>query len=443
MKQVTLLIFLISSALTAADYVPGMIVVRLKPTSRISVAGSALEDLKTHFGASSYSPAKVIPKKGFSVASAKNTTYVFNFEPSANIESKAAEIQSTGQVEFAEPNYLLKPLALPFYGKQPQIDQTDLKYANYIPVSHNIVVAVIDSGIDLNHKDLKNKVLSGKSFFANGGNFPDSDDFTDTFWHGTFVAGLIAGENRDGTGISGINPAAKLLVVRIIDYKGRANQLDASNAIVYAVNSGAQIINLSLSNTAMNTALKEAIDYALKNNVMIFAAVGNDSNATVEYPAAYPGVIAVGSISTANIRSSFSNTGDHVQFVSYGEKIYSAGGAGYIVANGTSFSTPIVAAIASRIWAQKPSRTSAEVLKIMQDSTIDLGPSGRDSEYGYGLISIAKAARAMDIAPIKETIANYPATPFSIFKVHIRLDRELTDSGETIIVPAIQSETPY
>ncbi len=285
--------------------------------------------------------------------------------------------------------------------------------ASVLRAASAITIAVVDTGADLSAPDLRAKAPASFSVVNGTGNVRDRNG------HGTFVASLAAGSVTNGGGIAGFGGDAKLLVVQAGGPEGSFTDIDEAAAIVYAVDHGARIINLSLGGTESSATERRAVEYAASHGVLLVAAIGNeyeDGN-PVEYPAALlqaPGSrgvgglgLSVGASTQRGTRASFSNTGTHLSLAAPGEEVLSAlsshspasvyprfalpgsGGGLYGYSSGTSFAAPQVAGAAALVWAAKPTATAAEVAQILEQSA-----SGRgtwNSSLGYGVIDVAAA----------------------------------------------------
>ena len=196
----------------------------------------------------------------------------------------------------------------------------------------SVVVAVLDTGIDVDHPDLKDKVIQSVNFSKS----PTSDD---VFGHGTHIAGIIAA-NLDNTGMAGIAPNSRLLNVKIADDNGICDVNAVAKGIEWAVNNGAQIINLSLQLSNNSLELDKAIEYAKEKGVIVVAAAGNNLYNQISYPAYYDSTISVTALTSDNKLAPLANIADWVDFAMPGYKIYSTlpdGNYGY--KTGTSFAT--------------------------------------------------------------------------------------------------------
>lgn len=204
-----------------------------------------------------------------------------------------------------------------------------------------IVVAVIDSGVCLDHPDLEGKIGFGWDFVE------DDNSPQDEMGHGCGVAGTIAANVNNQIGIAGVaSPIVEIMPLRVLDKKGIGTQSNIAAAIMFAADRKADIINLSLAGPNPSTALQDAITYANGKGSIIIAAAGNNGSEGAWYPAAYDHVLAVGSIDISNERSSFSNFGTNVDIYAPGRDIYTTSRTGeYETMTGTSFAAPLVSGL--------------------------------------------------------------------------------------------------
>ncbi len=260
-----------------------------------------------------------------------------------------------------------------------------------------VTVAVVDSGVRRTHQDLAGAVLTGTDLVTGSG-----DGSNDQNGHGTHVAGIIAAR-LNGKGIVGAAPAAKILPVRVLDGSGSGYSSDVAEGIIYAADHGAKVINLSLGGSAASQGTRTAIQYAIDRGSVVVAAAGNSGqsgNAPL-YPGAFPEPIAVGAVDSSLRRAAFSNYGPYVDIVAPGDSVVSAWGSGdnaYAWASGTSMATPHVAAAAALAFAANPSYSSAKVRQRLETTANDLGPAGRDDQYGFGIVD-PKNAGAIALPP--------------------------------------------
>jgi thermitase len=209
-----------------------------------------------------------------------------------------------------------------------------------LPAGRSVIVAVIDSGVCLNHPDLQGRLVQGYDFVQN------DNDPSDVFGHGCGVAGVIAANANNGIGIAGVAPNAQIMPLRVLDERGLGSYSNIASAIIYAADNGANIINLSLAGSTNSVILEQAVAYAVSRGIVVIAAAGNFNSPNTFYPAAYPSVIAVGSVDVNLQRSSFSNYGSFVDVYAPGRDILATSMNGdYALNSGTSFAAPIVAGL--------------------------------------------------------------------------------------------------
>lgn len=265
-----------------------------------------------------------------------------------------------------------------------------------------VTVAVIDSGVSGTHELLAGRVAPGRDF----GGLPDRDGQCDRHHHGTAAAGIIAGrDGLEGVALHGIAPEATILPGRItlVDDDDELLQALLPPAITWAVEAGADIINLSLTSPP-NQALEDAIATAVENDVVVVAAIGNvirnDAgdliNEQTPEIAAYPGVIAVAALDEAGKPLESPDTDGRflIDVAAPGSGIWAPmPGGGYARVNGTSFATPIVSGVAALLRSYDPDLTAEQVAERIT-ATADRAPDGRNLEVGYGVVNPYRALTA-------------------------------------------------
>jgi subtilisin family serine protease len=277
----------------------------------------------------------------------------------------------------------------------------------------SVTIAVIDTGADLTAPDLAAKQPATYNVFNQGG------DVRDLHGHGTFVASIAGGSVTNGEGIAGFGGDAKLLIVQGGRADGSFTDVDEAEAVVYAVNQGAKVINLSIGGTETSAVERRALEYAAQHGVLVVAAAGNeyeDGN-PVEYPAALLQPVgsngrggwglSVGATTKSGARASFSNTGSWISLAAPGENVFgaissytkarnwpryalpgsSAGLYGY--ASGTSFAAPQVAGAAALVWAANPALTREQVAWILKQTAS--GDGRWTKALGYGVLDVGRA----------------------------------------------------
>lgn len=251
-----------------------------------------------------------------------------------------------------------------------------------------VKVAILDTGIDLDHPDLR---VAGDVTFVPGTTSGDDDN-----GHGTLVAGIVAALDN-GFGTVGIAPAVELYAVKVLDSDGTGTCRAIRRGIKWAIDNDMQVINMSFGVAAkLGHGVRQALKEAYQAGIVIVAAAGNEGTAdgegdTMWAPAKYKQVIAVGAIDESDNRYSASSTGGTLELAGPGVNIYSTlAGGGYANLNATSAASPHVAGVAALLIASGVT-DNAEVRQILQSTAEDFGSSGRDSWYGYGLVNAAEA----------------------------------------------------
>ncbi|MEH2250761.1 S8 family peptidase [Nostoc sp.] len=270
-----------------------------------------------------------------------------------------------------------------------------------------VVVAVVDTGVDYNHEDLKDNIWTNSKEIAGNGidddgngyvddnygwNFADNNNNTlDNNNHGTHVSGTIAGENNN-YGVTGIAYDAKIMPVKVLDESGSGSFNSISKGIRYAVDNGANVINLSLGGPSSNSALESAIDYASSKGVIVVMAAGNDGGSSPEYPAsyAYKSGIAVGAVDRNNNMPDFSNrsgTKEIAYVTAPGVKVYSSvPNNQYATYSGTSMAAPHVAGVVALMLSANHNLTDAQVRQIVTETA---GNSTQTTNSSFNLSNVS------------------------------------------------------
>ncbi|MEK4380063.1 S8 family peptidase [Bacillus sp. FSL R5-0434] len=242
----------------------------------------------------------------------------------------------------------------------------------------NVKIAVIDSGISP-HDDLS--ISGGYSAVSYTSSYKDDNG------HGTHVAGII-GAKHNGYGIDGIAPEAQIYAVKALDQNGSGDLQGLLKGIDWSIANGMDIVNMSLGTSSDSQILHDAMDRAYEKGVLLVAASGNEGNGKpVNYPAAYSSVVAVSATNQHNQLAAFSTTGNQVEFAAPGTDITSTYlHQYYATGSGTSQATPHAAAMFALLKQRDPGNTNVQLRALMQKNIVDLGITGRDQQFGYGLI---------------------------------------------------------
>lgn len=302
----------------------------------------------------------------------------------------------------------------PFWPQQWGLEKINALRGWQVSRGEDVVVAVVDSGVDLDHPDLAGAFVRGPDGRVTGQDFVDSDDDpTDEHGHGTMVAGIVAARTGNGQGVAAVAPHARLLPVRVLDEHAAGSSADVDAGIRWAVDHGADVINLSLEvarerSTAPVPLLEPhapaaAVRYAWTRGAVVVAAAGNDSSRFTDYPDDTPALV-VGATDRQDDRALFTDTGRRDAVFAPGIGIVSTWcdpcgvQASHTVgqSDGTSYAAAHVAGAVALLRAHGlgPETT----VRRIRQTAVDLGPSGPDSQFGYGRIDVA-AALGSDTLP--------------------------------------------
>jgi len=303
----------------------------------------------------------------------------------------------------------------PGFASQPDMLQINANDAwlQCVLGSPGIVVAIIDTGVDLDHPDLAANLIPGYDYV-------DDDAVPeDGHGHGSHVAG-IAGSAINGVGVVGVAPNTHLLPVRVLDNSGSGSVFAMAGGITYAANN-AQILNLSLGTVNDGSTLRDAINYAANiRGRLVIASAGNCGGSNYaangcsyqdqpSYPGAYSNVMAVAAVTISDTQASFSTEGAYVDIAAPGVSIYNTHkNGGYMSISGTSQAAPHVAGLAALIGARFPIYTTAQVRSAIESTAVDLGAPGTDIQFGAGRINVTPAVGLGSVAVTAAAIAPVP-----------------------------------
>lgn len=325
----------------------------------------------------------------------------------AETEATMEALRRDPNVEFVERDFIAEAALVPndpaaLNGTAWHLPKIQSPLAWNVSAGSNVVVAVLDSGVNFQHPDLAGNLLPGYDFVW------DDNDPSDDFGHGTAVAGAVAAVGNNGIGSAGVAYGSKILPVKVMDSLGFASYSAIADGIRYAVDRGARIINLSIAGSSPSSTLQGAIDYAWRSNVVVVAAAGNYANSTPQYPAACAHVLAVSATTSNDTLAAFSSFGPHLALAAPGENIFSTMRSlsnPYGYGNGTSLASPIVAATAALVASANSKLSNDQIATVLEQTTDDLGAAGFDNSFGFGRVN---AQRAVDAALV------FTATPPAI-----------------------------
>jgi len=326
----------------------------------------------------------------------------------ADLQQALAELQDHPDVASAELNYLAHAAYIPNdpgFSQQENLSFIQVPMAwDLITSAQEVTVAVIDTGVDISHPDLSANLwqntaeASGLSGVDDDGNgyvddvwgwnmVAGNNDVSDDHGHGTHLAGIIAAVSDNGLGVAGIAPNARILTVKALDASGYGTYAQVAEAIIYAADQGARVINLGFGGAGNNQILEDAVNYALGRGVIVVAAAGNTGASAPVYPAAYAGVISVGAVDNGLTWAVFSSFGSGTALTGPGIDIYSTWpGGNYSQMSGTSVSSATVSGVAALLAGQSQFSNSVFIRDALVNTALDLGASGWDPFYGFGLV---------------------------------------------------------
>jgi Subtilisin-like serine proteases len=379
-------IYTVEQTSTTQTEVARQIIVRLKDIDPETVAGQV--------------GAKVLKKGPLDFVT-------LSLQTGENPEEIINKLRNKQGVVSAERNCLKKISSVnvsdPMYIKQYYLNTAKVPEAwSSGAAGQGITIAIVDTGVDLDHPDLKNNLVSGYNAILDS---MDNRTAQDDNGHGTHVAGIAAAELND-SGIVGVAYRAKIMPVKAMDKTGEGTDDIIADGIVWAVNHGADIINLSLGSDTETAILRSAVEYAVENGVLVVAAAGNfnpqkESNPGINYPASYPNVIAVTATDSNDRIANISATGSESVLSAPGMNIVSDywtkdEGSTYAVADGTSMASSFVVGVAAMIWSKHPDWPAEQVKIALENGAKDLGIPGRDDQFGFGRVDAEQSVHASD-----------------------------------------------
>jgi subtilisin family serine protease len=330
--------------------------------------------------------------------------------------SALVDLQNAPGVLWVEPNqWVHATQVIPndnfFQAQQENLRVIGLPEAWSYTTGLDLPLAIIDSGIDLDHPDLKNKLWQNPGEIP--GNLLDDDQngFVDDLngWdfvnddavpqddnsHGSHVAGIAAAETNNVIGIAGVSWGARIMAIKALNQNGDGSWFDVASAILYAADMGGRIINMSFGAADSSLTIEAAVQYATNRDCLLIASAGNGGGAVL-YPAALPEVMAIAATDNLDLPWSYSNRGPEIELAAPGVHIISTNATGsYIFLDGTSMSAPHVSGVAALLWSLKPGYTAQQIRGVLISSAKDVWSSGWDWLTGWGRLDAYQALRSV------------------------------------------------
>lgn len=380
---------LTTAALFGKDHAAGRLIVQTARSARPDSIGHA-------FASHGARVVKTLPQIGVSVLSIDE----------AQSDRIAKSLSSTGLFTFVEQDFVARASATPndpSYSLQWHLPKIQAPTAwDLTTGAAGVPIALIDSGVDSTHPDLSSKVVAGWNYIGS------NSDTSDQLGHGTETAGVLAAASNNGFGIAGVSWANTIMPLVVLNGANFAYYSDIASAINYAADHGVRVVNISIGGSTSSSVMQSAVDYAWSKGTVVFAAAGNSSNSTLNYPAACTNAVAVSATDANDALAYFSSYGSDIDVAAPGTSIVTTVmGGGTSAVDGTSFSSPIAAGVAALMLAANPSLSATQVVSLLEQNSDDLGPAGWDPQFGWGRVNAYRAvtaAKNAGTAPAPDTI---------------------------------------
>lgn len=314
-------------------------------------------------------------------------------------ESLADQMEATGAVEFAEPDYRAAPTFLPNdsrYTDSWHLPLIGAPAAWDMGTGTGLTVAILDTGVDPDHPDLASRLVAGWNFYD------DNNDTSDIFGHGTAVAGVAAAIGNNALGVTGVAWNASIMPLRISDEAGYAFWSTMASGIIFAADNGARVANISYGDSCSGGAVISAAQYMRTKKGVVIVSAGNTGAVTPATPSS--ALTCVSATNNLDNQTSWSSFGPSVDVAAPGEGLWTTlDGGTYGPQSGTSFSAPLTAGIYTLMIAVNPALTSDELDNILFTTALDLGAAGRDDRYGFGRVDANAAVLQAINGPIDTT----------------------------------------
>ncbi|MBS1708380.1 MAG: S8 family serine peptidase [Armatimonadetes bacterium] len=380
----------LAAAAFAQDFAPHRILVKFKP------------------GVTQAQADRVIGNSGARKADHFNgiDTYVLQLPAQASEKAFASALAKRSDVEFAEPDWAMKPAAAvndPSLASEWYVNKTQASSTWAYSSGMGVTIAILDTGCDPTHPDLVGRYVGGWNTYDN------TSDTHDVYGHGTAVAGCAAATGNNSLGIAGMAYGSQIMPMRISDVNGYGYSSTISSALTWASDHGAKVANISYQMTG-SSAVANAAKYFMDHGGVVCVSSGNTGAADTTADSPY--ILTVGATDSADAKASFSTTGADVDLTAPGVSIYTTNnGGGYGSWSGTSFSAPITAGAAALVLSANPGLTGYQVYDLLKNTSDDLGSAGWDASFGAGRVNSYKAVMSAKGLNTQDTIP--PSVSFS------------------------------
>lgn len=315
--------------------------------------------------------------------------HVVELPAQANIDTAAAALARNAHFKFVERDRIFPPAATtndPSLADQWHLTKIGAPTAWDTSTGNNLVIAILDSGVDGSHPDLVARMIGGWNAYDN--NYQTAD----VTGHGTLVAGTAAATGNNAVGVASVAYAARIMPVRISDANGYAASSTIASGLTWAADNGARVANISFG-VAGYATVESAAQYFKGKGGLTMVAAGNDGALLNTYPSG--NMVVVSATDINDQKTAWSNYGPFVSIAAPGENIVTtARGGGYASASGTSVSSPVVAGAAAVMMAANPALPNTQIESLLYSTSVDLGAAGRDDYYGAGRVNVGAAAQA-------------------------------------------------
>lgn len=321
--------------------------------------------------------------------------YVVDLPASASETAVVAALAHRPELKFAELDRVVHASATvndPYFGSEWHLTKIGAPTAWDTSQGAGVTIAILDSGVDVNHPDLVARLVPGYNIYS------DNSDLTDVCGHGTAVAGVAAASSNNATGVAGVAGAASLMPIRVAYADSTTGGCTAyystiASGLTYAADHGARVANISYGGVAGSSTIMSAANYMKSKGGLVFVSAGNnniDENITSD-----GSMIAVSATDTNDAKASFSSWGSFVTLSAPGVSIVTTDNSGgYSTWQGTSFSSPLTAGVAALLMSARPDLSGAQVQSLLYSTAVDLGAAGLDPVFGYGRVNAAAAVQA-------------------------------------------------